>query len=289
MRLAKRGQFFVKSTAPMVALRLGRFYCPARMNNRIFPRCIVTTLLLALACSVPSRAQVQPLSPKQPGAPWPDWELTDFQPKSSKFNETYGLNHFRGRVTFVALLATWCSYCKIQIEEMEEMRKEFAANRIEVNFIAVNISTGASEQGEFTSRCSFPLFQDTDLENVFGLHQGGKDDYYIYNERGELTDFFPFRGERESDLASPEGYANIKQAILDAPFQSRLSVDTVAAVKIDGIAGRTYRIDFSEDLGDKKQWKPLKTVTIDADQFIYVDLEATRLREQRFYQVEEVP
>ena len=259
------------------------------MINMKFPRCFVATVMLALAYSAPTQLQAQPVSPKEPGAPCPDWELTDFQPKSSKFNETYGLNHFRGRVTFVALLATWCSYCKIQIEEMEEMRKEFAANRIEVNFIAVNIASGASEQDEFTSRCSFPLFQDTELVDAFGLHQGGKDDYYIYNERGELTDFFPFRGERESDLASPEGYANIKQAILDAPFQSRLSVDTVAAVKIDGIAGRTYRIDFSEDLGDKKQWKPLKTLTIDVDQFIYVDLEATRLRKQRFYRVEEVP
>ena len=66
-------------------------------------------------------------------------------------------------------------------------------------------------------------------------------------------------------------------------------MDTVAAVKIDGIADRTYQIDFSEDLGDKKQWKPLKIVTIDADQFIYVDLEATRLQKQRFYQVKEVP
>ena len=172
---------------------------------------------------------------------------------------------------------------------MEEMRIELAANRIEVNFVVVNIDSGASEQNEFTSRCSFPLFQDTQLVDAFGLHQGGKDDYYIYNERGELSDFFPYRGNRESDLASPEGYANVKQAILDAPFQSRLSVDTVAAVKIDGIAGRTYQIDFSEDLGDKKQWKPLKIVTIDADQFIYVDLEATRLRKQRFYQVQEVP
>ena len=166
---------------------------------------------------------------------------------------------------------------------------ELAANRIEVNFVAVNIDSGASEQNEFTSRCSFPLFQDTQLVNAFELHQGGKDDYYIYNERGELSDFFPYRGNRESDLASPEGYANVKQAILDAPFHSRLSVDTVAAVKIDGIADRTYQIDFSEDLGDKKHWKALKIVTIDTDQFIYVDLEATRLRKQRFYQVEEVP
>ena len=270
-------------------MRLAKPYCPGRMNNLTSVRYFVATLMLSMACSASTLAQDQPLSPKQPGAPWPDWELADFQPKSPRFNQTYGRSHFRGRVTFVALLATWCSYCNTQIEKMEEMRKEFAANRIEVNFIAVNIDSGASEQNEFTSRSSFPLFQDTQLVNAFGLHQGGKDDYYIYNERGELSDFFPFRGNRESDLASPEGYANVKQAILDAPFQSRLSVDTVAAVKIDGIAGRTYQIDFSEDLGDKKEWKPLKIVTIDADQFVYVDLEATRLRKQRFYQVEEVP
>jgi hypothetical protein len=105
VRLAKHGQFFVKSTVPMVALRLARFYCRARMNNRIFPRCIVTTLLLALACFVPSSAQAQPLSPKQSGAPWPDWELADFQPKSPRYQQTYGLKHFHGQVTLVALLA----------------------------------------------------------------------------------------------------------------------------------------------------------------------------------------
>ncbi len=172
---------------------------------------------------------------------------------------------------------------------LEKLKLEFEANRVKVNIITINIASAQSSQHEFTSRCSFPLFQDTDLENAFGQHQGSKDDYYIYNERGKLSDFFPFKGDRESNLASPEGYANIKQAILDAPFQSRLSVDTVAAVKIDGIAGRTYRINFSDDLGDNKKWKLLNTITIDSDQFIYVDLEATRLRKRRFYQIEEVP
>jgi len=246
-------------------------------------------MMLATAFVAPSRTLAQPESPKKPGSPWPEWKLTDFQPKSPRFNETYGLEHFRGRVTFVALLATWCGFCKTQIEKMEEMRKEFATNRIKVNFVVVNVASGKSEQEEFISRSSFPLFQDTELVDAFGLHQGYKDDYYIYNERGELTDFFPYGGDRESNLATPEGYANLKQAVLDAPFQSRVAVETVAAVTIDGVAGRTYRIDCSEDLGDNKNWKPLKTVTIDTDQFIYIDLEATRLRKHRFYQVEEVP
>jgi len=270
-------------------MRLAKLYCPVRMSKLTFTRYLAAAVILATVFIAPRRIQAQPESPKELGSPWPEWKLTDFQPKSPRFKETYGLEHFRGRVTFVALLATWCGFCKTQIEKMEEMRKEFTANRIKVNFVVVNIASGESEQNEFTSRCSFPVFQDTELVDAFGLHQGGKDDYYIYNERGELTDFFPFRGERASDLASPDGYANLKQAILDAPFQSRLSADTVAAVTIDGIEGRTYRINYSENLGDKKNWKRLKTVTIDADQYIYVDLEATRLRKRRFYQVEEVP
>ena len=211
------------------------------MNYRNSLRFLLAAMTLAMACTTAAQAQPKPLSPKETGAPWPDWELIDFQPKSPRFNETYGLDHFRGRVTLVALLATWCPYCRVQLEKMEEMRKEFTANRVEVNIVAVNIASGASSQAEFTSRCSFPLFQDTDLENAFVLHQGGKDDYYIYNERGELSDYFPYKGNRESDLASPEGYANIKQAILEAMVQMpHRKIARCIAESLAEIAQREY-------------------------------------------------
>ena len=259
------------------------------MNYRNSLRFLLAAMTLAMACTTAAQAQPKPLSPKETGAPWPDWELIDFQPKSPRFNETYGLDHFRGRVTLVALLATWCPYCRVQLEKMEELKKEFESSRVKVNIVAVNIPSGHTSQKEFTSRCSFPLFQDNKFEDAFGRHGGGKDDYYIYNERGELFDYFPYQGDRKSDLAKPEGYANIKQAILDAPFKTHLSVDTVAAVKIEGIEGRTYRIDYSEKLGDKKDWKPLKTITLESDRFYYFDLEANRKHKRRFYRVEEVP
>ena len=259
------------------------------MNHRRPLHFSLAAITLTIACATSSQAQSNPISSKELGAPWPDWELPDFQPKSPKFNKTYGLEHFRGRVTFVALLATWCSYCQSQIEKMEEMKKEFEARRVKVNIIAVNIASGQTSQIEFASRCSFPLFQDNEFENAFGRHEGRKDDYYIYNERGELFDYYAYQGKRESDLTTTEGYANIKQAILDAAFKSRLSVDTVAAVKIEGIEGRTYRIDYSENLDDKKEWKPLKTITLETNQFYYFDLEATRLHKRRFYRVEEMP
>jgi hypothetical protein len=41
------------------------------------------------------------------GASMPSWQLTDYQPESPGFGKTYGLEAFRGKVTVVALLASW--------------------------------------------------------------------------------------------------------------------------------------------------------------------------------------
>lgn len=41
------------------------------------------------------------------GAPMPTWALTDFEPKSPGYGKTYGLETFKGKVTVVALLASW--------------------------------------------------------------------------------------------------------------------------------------------------------------------------------------
>lgn len=41
------------------------------------------------------------------GSEMPTWKLEDFQPKSSGYRTTYGLEAFRGKVTVVALLSGW--------------------------------------------------------------------------------------------------------------------------------------------------------------------------------------
>ena len=41
------------------------------------------------------------------GATMPTWQLADFQPKSAGYGKTYGLEAFKGKVTVVALLASW--------------------------------------------------------------------------------------------------------------------------------------------------------------------------------------
>lgn len=42
-----------------------------------------------------------------PGAAMPEFSLVDFQPRSKRLEETYGLEQFKGEVTLVALLASW--------------------------------------------------------------------------------------------------------------------------------------------------------------------------------------
>jgi len=41
------------------------------------------------------------------GATMPTWRLSDVQPKSAGYGKTYGLEAFKGKVTVVALLASW--------------------------------------------------------------------------------------------------------------------------------------------------------------------------------------
>lgn len=42
-----------------------------------------------------------------PEAPYPGFELPDFQPQSDRFEETYGLAAFEGKPTLLVLLAGW--------------------------------------------------------------------------------------------------------------------------------------------------------------------------------------
>lgn len=214
----------------------------------------------------------------------PVWKLVDFQPKSPRYQQTYGLESFKGKVTFVSTLATWCSFCRRQIEKMEALQKNLKADGHEVNFVVINIASGSDSQQEFTQIASFPLFQDTAEVDAFSLHQAAKDDFYLYGRHGELRLFSSFF-KKEHNLTIPEGFLNVRQAILDAFDPPALTVDTVAAISIDGDVGDTYRIFYSDDLGEPKDWNPLATLTLETSPQIFVDLHSIR-RQRRFYKVE---
>ena len=72
-------------------------------------------LALALGCgSSTSESKAAPgsgggaaIAEHTQGAAAPGWQLIDFQPKSAKVGQSYGLEAFQGSVTVAALLAGW--------------------------------------------------------------------------------------------------------------------------------------------------------------------------------------
>ena len=97
---------------------------------------------------------------------------------------------------------------------MERMRVELEAEGHPVAFTAVNKTDATDDQAELVARCAFPLFQDLVPVDAWDLHDGHKDDIYIYDRDGRLAVYLPAGGEVETDLATAEGYANLRSAIV---------------------------------------------------------------------------
>lgn len=149
------------------------------------------------------------------GSPMPSWKLHDFQPQSCGYQQSYGLWSFRGKVTLVVLLAAWCGFCQAQSEKLERMRLELSAQGKDVYFLIVNGQDAEKEQANFVQRTAIPLFQDTATDNVWSKMGGAKDDMFLYDSQGYLSQFFAFSGNVDINLSTDTGYNNLKQAILN--------------------------------------------------------------------------
>lgn len=157
---------------------------------------------------------------------WPDWKLEDVQPQSARFGETYGLDAFAGKTVFVSFLVGWCGYCRAQAVELEAIRidPEFA----DVVFVVVHGANANNDEDrnalltledQITARHNMIMFQDTEQVNAWGLHGGSKDDFYIYAPDGALSSYL--QGGVQTNLATPEGRAFVREALLVARTSSR--------------------------------------------------------------------
>lgn len=183
---------------------------------------VVTTLLGTSACS--SDSEVEPPTPGAadggcdvavptcPGAAALDWSATDFQPKSARFNQAYGLEAFRGKIVFVSYLSAWCPYCRAQAVQLEKLKGELAAEgATDIELVVVNSEDATSDQANFVAVTSFPLLQDTASSLVFRKQRTQKDDVAIYDREGKLLKFYGAGTAR--DLQKPEVYDAIKAAL----------------------------------------------------------------------------
>jgi len=94
------------------------------------------------------------------------------------------------------------------------MRLELKNDGYNVNFISINASNATEQQQKLADACSFPLLQDTEEVDAWGVHGGGKDDFFIYGRSGTLQRFLPFGGAVNTNLLSEEGYNALKFEIL---------------------------------------------------------------------------
>ena len=99
---------------------------------------------------------------------------------------------------------------------MERIRLELEAEGYDVQIVTVNKGDAVEFQQKLIDKCASPLLQDTEDNLGWNLMQGGKDDFFVYNGKGELVSFLPMGGEVETNLSKEEGYANVKNAILSA-------------------------------------------------------------------------
>ena len=150
------------------------------------------------------------------GADMPSFALEDFQPLSPAFGESYGIDQFQGKVTYVALWASWCGYCRSQATNMAAVHEALVELGVDVNVVAINVTNGVETQSLLADSCSFPLLQDTAEVNAWTLLNGGKDDMYIYDAAGKLLVHLPAQGDVETNLSTAQGFANVRDALLAA-------------------------------------------------------------------------
>ncbi|MEE9386187.1 MAG: hypothetical protein V3V08_22475 [Nannocystaceae bacterium] len=99
---------------------------------------------------------------------------------------------------------------------LERLRLELRAEGYgeELQIVAMNGIDALDDQHHLAVRCSFPLFQDIPDEEAWDTMDGEKDDFYLYDHEGKLAVFLPANGEISINLATEEGYDNVKEALI---------------------------------------------------------------------------
>jgi hypothetical protein len=87
---------------------------------------------------------------------------------------------------------------------------------VDVSMYVVNQAGSDPALEALVTASTLPTFQDFWGLDVWEMHDGGKDDFYIYNGSGKLAAYFKGYASPTSDLSTDEGYGNLKEAILNA-------------------------------------------------------------------------
>jgi hypothetical protein len=96
------------------------------------------------------------------------------------------------------------------------MRIELEAAGRPVEVVAINQTSTAATAANLVALVSFPLFQDVAEVDAVGLMLAHKDDLFVYDRVGNLSAYLPMGGAINTVLSTPDGYDNVKNAVLGA-------------------------------------------------------------------------
>jgi len=89
-----------------------------------------------------------------PGKPAPDFALKDTA------GENQRLADWRGEVVLLSFWAEWCGRCSDQLDQLEQIRKEYAGRGVRV--VAVNIDGPATAARAAAARSGLTVLHDAD-------------------------------------------------------------------------------------------------------------------------------
>ena len=151
---------------------------------------------------LPPQAKAEAPSPSSPSSPsndpsgtpsssstqfeLPAWMRKDVQPKSARFEQTYGLEAFRGKAMVVVLLEGYCPYCQSNSVLAQELDDELKAEGYDAQVLVLADGYGS----EFTSKVALPIFNDPDKSAWKQMRPNAyKHDTYVFAPNGERTYF----------------------------------------------------------------------------------------------------
>ncbi|WP_352431751.1 TlpA disulfide reductase family protein [Pyrinomonas sp.] len=129
--------------------------------------------------------------------------------------KTYDLARFRGKVVLVSFGASWCAPCLVELEALEELKREYASKPVE--FLWVSIET-EEERSDWTlrnfardNRLTIPVLRDP-RQVVYSR--------FSSRVRMPLVIFFDREGKPAGKphvgMATPEVYKKVIRQRLDA-------------------------------------------------------------------------
>jgi len=117
--------------------------------------CVASLIILLVIVTT-----IKPIQPPQ-GTPAPNFTLNSLR------GETLSLSNFKGKVVVIEFMATWCTYCKEEIEHLRELSGGYSINDVTIMMISVDPEFDKPETlQQFVEKYAITWFVARDTANV---------------------------------------------------------------------------------------------------------------------------